>query len=51
MMNGLYLADGIAVGVFGMALSAAFCDILWTRRKRILMAVSMAVILLFQGAI
>ena len=51
MMNGLYLADGIAVGVFGMALSAAFCDILWTRRKRILMAVSMAVTLLFQGAI
>lgn len=51
MTNGLYLADGIAVGVYGMTLSAAFCDISWTRRKRILMGVSMVVLLLFQGAI
>lgn len=40
-----------SVGVFGMILSAAFCDIVWTRGKRLAMAVSMAVLLMFQGII
>lgn len=40
-----------SVGIFGMALSAAFCDILWTRKKVLAMSAGMAVILLFQGII
>ncbi|MBD5514576.1 MAG: GHKL domain-containing protein [Lachnospiraceae bacterium] len=50
-MNGIYFSNSIAVAAFGMILSAAFCDILWTWRKRLIMAGSMAVILLFQGCI
>lgn len=38
-----------SVGVFGMILSAKFCDIVWTRRKKLAMVVCMAVILMFQG--
>ena len=38
-----------SVGVFGMILSAEFCDIVWTQRKKLAMAVSMAVLLMFQG--
>lgn len=48
-MSVIYLSNSIAVAAFGMILSAAFCDILWTRRKRLVMIGSMAVILLFQG--
>lgn len=48
-MNGIYLSNLIAVGIFGMVLSMAFCDILWTRKKLLIMAGSMAAILLFQG--
>lgn len=40
-----------AVGIFGMVLSAAFCDILWTRKKILAVSGSMAAILLFQGII
>lgn len=50
-MSGLYFSNSIAVAAFGMVLSAAFCDILWTWRKRLIMAASMVVILLFQGFI
>ncbi len=50
-MSGIYFSNSIAVAVFGMILSAAFCDILWTWRKCLVMAGSMAVILLFQGFI
>lgn len=45
------LLNFTAVAVFGMGLSMAFCDIVWTRRKRLAMAGSMAVILIFQGMI
>lgn len=45
----LYLMNGTAVGIFGMILSASFCDISWTRQKRWIMVGSMAAILLFQG--
>lgn len=48
-MNIIYLMNGTAVGIFGMILSASFCDISWTRQKRWIMVGSMAVILLFQG--
>lgn len=50
-MNMIYLSNSIAVSVFGMVLSAAFCDIRWTRRKSLFMSGCMAVILLFQGVI
>ncbi|MDE6737524.1 MAG: histidine kinase, partial [Lachnospiraceae bacterium] len=50
-MSGIYFSNSIAVAAFGMILSAAFCDILWTWRKCLVMAGSMAVILLFQGFI
>ncbi|MDE7131456.1 MAG: GHKL domain-containing protein [Lachnospiraceae bacterium] len=50
-MSGIYFSNSIAVAAFGMILSAAFCDVLWTWRKRLIMAVSIAIILLFQGFI
>ncbi len=50
-MRIVYLLNFIAVTVFGMVLSQAFCDILWTRRKRLAMAGGMALILLLQGTV
>jgi len=50
-MNGIYLINLISVGIFGMLLSAAFCDILWTRKKYIIMAGSIAVLFIVQGII
>lgn len=50
-MSTLYLANHIVVSVFGMVLSAAFCNIVWTRRRRLVMAGSMAALLVFQGMI
>lgn len=51
MMNIISLFNFIAVGIFGMILSAAFCDILWTRKKILAMIGGMAAILAFQGVI
>ena len=48
-MNILHLINLTSVGIFGMILSAAFCDIHWTKKKIVCMAASMAVLLLFQG--
>ena len=48
-MNGLYMANGIAVGIFGMFLSAAFCDIAWTRQKKWILLWCMTGILFLQG--
>lgn len=50
-MSIIHLLNLIFVGIFGMVLSAAFCEILWTPRKRLFMAVGMAAILLFQGVV
>lgn len=50
-MTGVRIANLSAVGIFGMVLSAAFCDIAWTRRKVLAMSGSIAAILLFQGLI
>lgn len=50
-MNNIYLINFISVGVFGMILSAAFCDIIWTRKKILMIAGSMSAILMFQGII
>lgn len=48
-MNVLHLINLTSVGVFGMILSAAFCDIYWTKKKIVFMTASMAALLLFQG--
>lgn len=50
-MSGIYLLNLTSVGVFGMVLSAAFCDICWTRKKAFAAAGSMAAILLLQAMI
>lgn len=50
-MDLIHLINHILVGIFGMILSASFCDIYWTKKKRLIMAGSMAVILLIQGII
>lgn len=50
-MNVVYLLNHTFVGIFGMILSAAFCDIAWTRQKRGMLIGSMAVLLLFQGIV
>lgn len=50
-MNITYLINSIAVDVFGMILSAAFCDILWTWRRRLIIVGSIAVSLSIQGLI
>ncbi|MDE5746186.1 MAG: histidine kinase, partial [Acetatifactor sp.] len=47
-MEYIRLINLVSVGVFGMILSASFCDTLRTRKKRLAIAVSMAVILAFQ---
>ena len=48
-MNILYVINGGAVGIFGMVLSAAFCEIRWTKEKRIFLAGSIFVLLAIQG--
>ena len=48
-MNLIYVLNGFAVGVYGMVLAASFCDIFWTKQKKLAMAGGMAAILLLQG--
>lgn len=50
-MISIQLINLISVGIFGMVLSAAFCDIIWTWKKVAAMAGGCAAILLFQGII
>lgn len=50
-MINIQLLNFISVSVFGMVLSASFCDILWTRKKAAAMLGSIAGILLLQGAV
>ena len=45
------LLNGFAVAVFGMILSASFCDVAWNRKRRIAMIGSMAGLLAIQGII
>lgn len=51
IMNFITMTNGGAVGIFGIILSAAFCDIVWTRQKRLLMAGCAAGLLLLQGIV
>lgn len=50
-MNHIHLINLTSVGIFGMVLSAAFCDIVWTWRRCLAMLSSMAAILIFQGIV
>lgn len=50
-MEIISLLNGTAVAIFGMILSASFCDIVWNRKKKIAMAGSMAGLLALQGII
>lgn len=50
-MKLLYLANGLAVGVFGMVLSASFCEVVWTREKRRALVGSMVCLLLLQALV
>ena len=50
-MNALTVPNGVAVALFGIALSAAFCDISWTKKNCIILAVGSAAILLMQALI
>lgn len=50
-MNNIGLINLTSVGFFGIVLSAAFCDIIWTRKKVLTMTGGIAAILLFQDII
>lgn len=43
--------NGILVAIFGIVLSVAFCDVLWTRKKRVLLIGCTAMLLSVQGII
>ena len=47
----LYLCNTVAVGLFGIVLSAAFCNIRWDRRSVCYMTAAMAAIFLIQGIV
>lgn len=47
----LYLCNTVAVGLFGIVLSAAFCNIRWDRRNVCYMTAATAAILLLQGIV
>lgn len=50
-MNVIMIMNKGAVGIFGILLSAIFCEIRWTKRKKIFLACSTAMLLLIQGMI
>lgn len=50
-MNIIALLNGIAVAIFGMILSASFCDIAWNRKKQIVIVGSMTGLLAVQGIV
>lgn len=50
-MSRIHFLNLACVGIFGMILSAAFCDVFWTWGKRVAMLGGMAAILILQGAV
>lgn len=50
-MNVMMIMNNGAVGIFGILLSAFFCEIRWSRRKKWLLTGGTAVLLLVQGMI
>ncbi len=51
MTEMLSLINLASVGIFGIVLSAAFCDLEWTRHRRVLLTVSTLLMLALQGAV
>lgn len=49
--NVISIINGGTVGVFGIVLSVAFCDIRWTNKNRLLMSGCGAFLLLMQGIV
>ena len=45
------LVNSLAVSLFGIILSAAFCDIRWTQKKKLLMGISAVVLIILQGSL
>lgn len=50
-MSVIHWINLMTVGIFGMILSASFCDIFWTRKRMMIMMGSMAAVLACQGLI
>lgn len=50
-MNLMMIINKGTVGIFGILLSAIFCEIRWTRRKKLFLIGSTGIILLVQGMI
>lgn len=50
-MNIISLLNGFAVAVFGMILSASFCDVAWNRKRQITLISSMTGLLVVQAII
>lgn len=47
-MNIVSIINHASVGIFGLVLSAGFCDIHWTRQKKLFLAGCISIIMLFQ---
>lgn len=50
-MSVIYLLNLISVSIFGIILSAAFCDIIWTRKKYLIFAIGTAVNFVLQAIV
>ena len=51
LTEALSLCNLAAVGIFGIVLSAAFCEIEWTRRRRLLLVGCTILLLALQGVV
>lgn len=51
VVSSISLVNGATVGIYGILLSASFCDIVWTKRKSLTMGISTGFLLLLQGVI
>lgn len=50
-MKYIHLCNLFSVDIFGMVLSAAFCESPWTKKQRLTMTGSMTVVILLQGVL
>lgn len=51
MTTVLYILNAASVGIFGIVLSAAFCDLVWDRRARTILAGFSVLLLALQAAV
>ena len=49
--DALSLCNLASVGIFGIVLSAAFCELEWTRQRKFLLVVSTVLMLALQGVV